>query len=968
MGTLKIVSFNGHSVRKKLESIMPYADDKGIDMIFIQETWIRKSDGHLITYIKEHGYVPILYRKTRRLDLGGGVAVLHKQNLKVQNISCNKFRSFEHIECQVHTEQGPIKFVNVYRPDYSKKNRYTVKKFLQEFSELLSGYAISDMPCFLIGDYNIHVELKDKNISTECTPSQVKKIKDAKDFIKVIGEHDFCQLIDEETHNLHGTLDLLLTRRENISLIQDLDIGYENEICKTDHFPLKFHLSLNPVLKDKMVTITKRNFSNFDVNAFHLEVSRKLDIENVLNCDINSCVMLYNNTLQSALDKQCPVSSRTVHLRPKQKWFNQELRELKRNKRAIERKWKKNKTAWWSHQLDAIKLLYKNAIFETRTKYITASIDRIGKNDHKRIHKAVNYLTGNDQEKILPSHTSKEELANLMTEFYSNKVVNIRKSILPSEVNTDNSEICSSSFSTFCLVSKDDLRKIIHKMKPKGHPNDPIPVWLVKDSLDALAPALLHIVNKSLQQSFFPDSLKHASVSPDIKERDGDQEAFKNYRPVSNLPFLSKLLEKCASTQLEAYLWNNNLYPNFQSAYRKDHSCETALLKIVNDIQEEIETRKLVALIALDLSSAFDTIDHSHLLHKLERHFGITGDVLKWINSYLTNRTFAVRIGHVEGKPVLLIYGVPQGSILGPLLFILYMHDLVGIAAEYGLCIHLYADDAELYIGFSPLTQSSLTMINVKECILGVQSWMDSNFLKINIGKTNVIFFGRTQELNLFNVDIDIDGKYFESSPDSVIKTLGIYLDSKLSMNNVVTECCKTCYFQLRKLQSIRRFLSVEKKTLMVHSHILSRLDYCNVLLAGLSATQTKKLQRVLNAGVRFIYNLSKRQSVQSYAKTCHFLPVKFRIYYKSCLTVYKIINGMAPDYLMDFALHIVRNRQNLRSASDNLILQLPTCNKTLRFHLIKSWNVLPFELRSISSIEHFKTSLKTFYFRQAYD
>ena len=117
-----------------------------------------------------------------------------------------------------------------------------------------------------------------------------------------------------------------------------------------------------------------------------------------------------------------------------------------------------------------------------------------------------------------------------------------------------------------------------------------------------------------------------------------------------------------------------------------------------------------------------------------------------------------------------------------------------------------------------------------------------------------------------------------------------------------------------------------------------------------------------------FIYNLSKRQSVQSYAKTCHFLPVKFRICYKLCLTVYKIINGMAPDYLMDFSQHIVRNRQNLRSSSDNLILQLPTCNKTLRFHLIKSWNVLPFELRSISSIERFKTSLKTFYFTQAYD
>ena len=129
---------------------------------------------------------------------------------------------------------------------------------------------------------------------------------------------------------------------------------------------------------------------------------------------------------------------------------------------------------------------------------------------------------------------------------------------------------------------------------------------------------------------------------------------------------------------------------------------------------------------------------------------------------------------------------------------------------------------------------------------------MNANFLKINIDKTNVMFYGRIQELNLFDVYIDIDGEYFESSPDDVMKTLGVYLDSTLSMRRMVAECCNSCFFQLKKLQSIRRFLSTDKRILMVHSNILSRLDYCNVLLAGLSVTQTKKTSKSLKCSCPF--------------------------------------------------------------------------------------------------------------------
>ena len=145
-------------------------------------------------------------------------------------------------------------------------------------------------------------------------------------------------------------------------------------------------------------------------------------------------------------------------------------------------------------------------------------------------------------------------------------------------------------------------------MNTKPHPNDPVPVWLLNSCKEYLFPILLYIANRSLKESVFPDQLKHAVVRPIIKDKNGNKDEYKNYRPVSNLTFLSKLIEKCANSQLQAYLQTNNLYPKYQSAYRKGHSCETALLKVANDIQKEISSRNMVAMMLLDLSSAFDTI------------------------------------------------------------------------------------------------------------------------------------------------------------------------------------------------------------------------------------------------------------------------------------------------------------------------------------------------------------------------
>ena len=284
---------------------------------------------------------------------------------------------------------------------------------------------------------------------------------------------------------------------------------------------------------------------------------------------------------------------------------------------------------------------------------------------------------------------------------YYNKIETIHNSI-SQELSLLDTQQCpyishtppSVLFSQFSPLSADDLSKLILEMNSKQSSTDPIPLPFVKQHLNVFLPIILKITNASLQQGVFPDDLKHADVSPIIKDKKLDSEVYGNFRPVSSLPFLSKVIEKVALSQFSDYLNENSLIPPDQSAYLPGHSCETALCKVVSDIQRMLSERKAVILVQLDLSAAFDTIDHAALILLLEQRFGVKGVALKFFKSYLSNRTYSVKIKHVKGGKVILVYGVPQGSILGPLLFILYIADLPALVAKHNISAHCYADDA----------------------------------------------------------------------------------------------------------------------------------------------------------------------------------------------------------------------------------------------------------------------------------
>jgi len=219
-----------------------------------------------------------------------------------------------------------------------------------------------------------------------------------------------------------------------------------------------------------------------------------------------------------------------------------------------------------------------------------------------------------------------------------------------------------------------------------------------------------------------------------------------NYRPISNVSFLSKLIERVVHTQLYSYLFANNLLPPLQSGFRQFHSTETAVLKVYNDLVLAADKGYVTALILLDFSAAFDCVDHCILLKVLQQSFGITGTILNWFVSYLSNRTQRVRINLLTSHIAAVLFGVPQGSVLGPLLFILYTSALSAIASRHGIEIHLYADDTQLYVHLR-LNEVADATRRLRACINDIMLWSLSMRLKLNPGKSELIWFDRSSKL-----------------------------------------------------------------------------------------------------------------------------------------------------------------------------------------------------------------------------
>ena len=374
------------------------------------------------------------------------------------------------------------------------------------------------------------------------------------------------------------------------------------------------------------------------------------------------------------------------------------------------------------------------------------------------------------------------------------------------------------------------------------------------------------------------------------------------------------------------------------------------------------------------MSAAFDTVDHDILLHRLEESFGFAGSVLNWLRSFLRGRTQQVVFNGLASTVAEVTSGVPQGSVLGPLLFLLYTADIPVIASKHGLGIHCYADDGQLYV-FGKANCADQLVLKVTTCIGVVDAWMSSNRLKLNSDKTQFIWLGSQQQLQKIEIEsVALLGDTVVFQP--TVNDLGVTIDGPLTMREHVQRICRASYYQLRQLRVVQNSLSTDVCVMLVHAFVSSRLDYCNSLLAGVSDELVNRLQSVLRSAARLVLRKRKFDPISIDLREClHWLPIRQRIQYKLGLLVYKCLHGLAPSYLSDMLTLVSADPYScrLRSAAHG-DLTVPWTRtvrlgpRSLAVSGPKFWNSLALELKHPNiSLASFKSLLKTELLIRAY-
>ena len=532
----------------------------------------------------------------------------------------------------------------------------------------------------------------------------------------------------------------------------------------------------------------------------------------------------------------------------KNPWFTKEIRDQKRIVRNREKIWRKYRE---EHQWEAFKheqTLYKNLIKYNKESTICRLVRKCD-HDYKKLYTLVSNLTCSVKLNPMPEGDPRL-VANNFGDFFVEKIEKINIMLRDKEEYKPNGTYpdAEDRLSTWPKVTSSDVFNTIKIMANKQCESDPIPTSFYKGWSDFndcyIFDFLADLINASIKQSKFPKCWKNALVKPLIKKSGGEKN-MQNYRPVSNLTFISKVIEKIILQELTNHIEIHNLFPEYQSAYQRNFSCEMALAKLTNDILWKFENKEGVALTAIDLSAAFDTVQERILTSVLEKEFCIEGKALEWIKSYLTDRSFTVKVDNTLSDIKTLSSGVPQGSCLGPVLY-LCLASTLPLIVNKSININGFADDHSSWksFDFNHQINQHLSVEDLETNLQNVKCWMDQNRLKMNETKTEfMILSSKNMKEKCSTIPIHVGGEWLDQS--DCIKLLGADLDQHLNFKVFIQRKCAKAMFMLKKIRSIRDMLTMDVTQDLMLSLVITHLDYCNHLLYGLPDCDINKLQRI---------------------------------------------------------------------------------------------------------------------------
>ncbi len=546
------------------------------------------------------------------------------------------------------------------------------------------------------------------------------------------------------------------------------------------------------------------------------------------------------------------------------------------------------------------------------------------------------------------------ETANIFNKFFSNVGKQLQESIpiVHEPIMTNNRLAPVFEFTPVSVECVSEVMKDLSPSKSCGV--DGLTSRLLKSAGPAIIGPITHIINRSISTRTFPDQWKMACITP--LHKSGDPGNPSNFRPISILPCLGKVLEKITHMQIYQYLTEYSILASEQSGFRKGYSTGTCLVTLLDFIFNNIDNGSPCAVLYLDLSKAFDTVDHDILCTKL-RHYGFKMSAVSWVESYLCNRSQQTKVDNVLSDTVTVTCGVSQGSILGPLLFTLYVNDLPSII-DNGRC-YLYADDTAIAVSDH---RPEVLQRKLNQSLNLLASWFVKNKLSLNLKKCKYMIFGTSHQINVIgNLDILYSGVYIEKV--NSFKYLGVVLDSRLTFGEHISYLKSKTYSKIKLLGRVRHILDQNTALTLYKTLILPVYDYCDFIYYSINSSEKEVLQKLQNCAFWTILRPDRLASMDMTHTVLHMNTLDDRRNKHVAIQMYKFVNHLAPAYCSNMFTPVSDiHSVNTRNAQKGM-LTIPRMNLTMgqrniRYYGVKVWHSVPTEVQNEDSLDKFKKAI----------
>ena len=924
----KLIHVNVRSLPKNGNTLVAYLETLKLkfDIVCFSETWLNSTrciDNIFSDFNQFHSMRP------NNQPPGGGVAIfVHKSFVSTEfiELSCNN----DTIECVFVKLSSRAENV-VVGAVYRKPVHDNATTFVSSLSSKIASID-SRSRVLLAGDFNFNLlNLDNDGLATG--------------FIDSLLSLGLIPTISKPTRNIVPSISLL----DNVFVSNSL--AYSSGILNwdiSDHYPvfifikdLFSHSNEIEIIRYRVINeITLYNLAS-DLENYNFD-------EILCLPSLDDAVNKLDDTLLAYFNAHCPIITKRVTRKDREKpWINGHIKRLIKTRQQNYHLYKQGNISLeeWRYFRNYV----SKQIIESKKLYFSNFLKSI-KNNMKKTWSALNgllkpNLNRSDRfiKSILLDGTIFEDnvsICDSLNAHFSSVGRKIAQNFSPSNHHIPTNPITNSFF--FNRTTADEIGAIIDKLKNKSCNIEFYPAKVLKYINPIISPVLSVLINRSLENAIFPSKFKLARVVP--LHKSDEKNNVNNYRPISILHILGKIFERAVYNQLEYFLDKFNLLHPSQFGFRKNRSTIQAIVDQLEFVYHNLDVGNAVISVFLDFSKAFDCLDHEILLKKLN-HYGIRGVTNRWFRSYLSNRNQCVTSNNATSSFLPITHGVPQGSILGPLLFLLFINDFPSNNSFFKYS--LFADDSTLTCKFENKNENFMKR-EIERELVPINDWLKMNKIKINLSKSNFILFsyGKRYDLNKFKFG-DGEIKVTEST-----KFLGIIMDKNLNFKSHTSAISTKISKVVGLLFRLNNFLPYETLLTLYNTLLVPHLIYgIEVWLGALKLNQDRifKLQK---KAVRAVNSLPYNEHTNDYFKSMEILKVKEIYQQRLLLFMFSNYNITA---FSEIHAHNTRNRNDLI---------LPQVNRTrtqssLFYQGVKLWNSLPEDIRSIQYVGAFKNSIK---------